>query len=81
MVTDEFADPAEAKQVYGIELVEYESFQDVDAVILAVGHDRYKTLTVEDWQNILIENGVMMDVKAIYHKDFFSSGAVRHWRL
>lgn len=81
MVTDAFADDGEAKNIYDIDLEDLTQINNVDAVILAVAHDQYKTMQIEEWQNIFNGIGILIDVKSIYNKDFFIDTNISHWRL
>ena len=81
VITDELANYDEAKNEYGIDLVELDSIHGYNAAIIAVGHETYANFTLDDWQRILKENGVVIDVKSLYDKDTFSGTGIRHWRL
>jgi UDP-N-acetyl-D-galactosamine dehydrogenase len=81
IVTDAFADETEAKNSYNIDLTDLNQINHVDAVILAVSHDQYKSMQIEDWQNIINTKGIFMDVKSIYDNEFFSDTSISHWRL
>jgi UDP-N-acetyl-D-galactosamine dehydrogenase len=60
-VTDYWAKEDEVKREYGLDLLAYEkiSFENYDAIILAVAHDKYKTFTCKD------ANQVIFDIKGI----------------
>lgn len=64
-VTDPLADSEELKEEYGFELVK-EVGKDYDAVIVAVNHKQYTTLTEDYFASILTPKGVVVDVKGIY---------------
>jgi len=81
IVTDCFADKNEAKNTYNTHLVELNQIDEVDAVILAVAHDQYKSISVDIWQNILKQNGVFIDVKSMLTQDYFTGISINHWRL
>ena len=81
VVTDEWANLDEVKKEYGLDLVDLDSIQGYDAAILAVGHDAYTNFTTDDWQRMLTEEGVVIDVKSLYDKDTFSGISIKHWRL
>ena len=81
VVTDEWANLDEVKKEYGLDLVDLDSIQGYDAAILAVGHDAYTNFTTDDWQRMLTEDGVVIDVKSLYDKDTFSGTSIKHWRL
>ena len=59
-VCDPWADPAEVKSEYGIELVEPN--QAYDAVILAVNHQEFMH---KDLKPLIRENSVVFDVKGV----------------
>lgn len=46
-VTDPIANAKEVKEEYGVELIKLEDINDIDAVILAVGHKEYLNLDLE----------------------------------
>ena len=81
VVTDEWANLDEVKKEYGLDLVDLDSIQGYDAAILAVGHEAYTNFTTDDWQRMLTEDGVVIDVKSLYDKDTFSGISIKHWRL
>ena len=81
VVTDEWANLDEVKKEYGLDLVDLDSIQGYDAAILAVGHEAYTNFTTDDWQRMLTEDGVVIDVKSLYDKDTFSGTSIKHWRL
>ena len=81
VVTDEWANLDEVKKEYGLDLVDLDSIQGYDAAILAVGHEAYTNFTTDDWQRMLTEEGVVIDVKSLYDKDTFSGTSIKHWRL
>jgi len=81
IVTDEYADIDEVKNSYNIDLVALDKIDKVDAIILAVAHDRYKSIQIEKWQSIFNDKGIFIDVKSIYEKDYFNGTSIKHWRL
>ena len=56
LVHDPQADKNEVFDVYGIDIKEAEDIKDVDAVILAVPHEEYKELTLEDISSLYNDN-------------------------
>jgi UDP-N-acetyl-D-galactosamine dehydrogenase len=81
VVTDSFADEDEARNMYNIPLVKLDQIKDLDAIVLAVGHDDYKKIKPNAWEKILNKNAVFIDVKSIYSKDYFIDTTNNHWRL
>ena len=64
-VVDAYADAAEVKAEYGVELIS-EPNGKYDAVVVAVNHKAYKDLTEEYFYNLTGDDGVLVDVKGIY---------------
>lgn len=64
-VTDPLADSEELHEEYGFELVK-EVGKNYDAVIIAVNHKQYISLTEDYFASILSPKGVVVDVKGIY---------------
>jgi len=64
-VSDPYADSDELKHEYGFGLVK-EPGKDYDAVIIAVNHKPYLSLTEDYFASILTKQGVIADVKGIY---------------
>lgn len=70
-VSDYWADEAEVKHEYGLDLVRHseldsESFSNYDAVVLAVAHDEFKQLNSKlKTQNSTFNNTVVYDIKSI----------------
>ena len=58
-VSDPWADGAEVKHEYGLELTEKPDFSRYDALVLAVAHDEYKTLRFPS------SHQVVFDIKSI----------------
>ena len=65
-VCDPWADPAQVKHEFDIDLADVLPDAKFDAVILAVAHDVFKLLDVK---SLLVENGVVYDVKGILDRD------------
>jgi UDP-N-acetyl-D-galactosamine dehydrogenase len=59
-VSDYWADKAEVKYEYGVDLIDDYDIDDYQAIILAVGHEKYKSLKI-----INRDNKVLFDVKSV----------------
>ncbi len=83
LVHDAEADPAEAMHEYGQELLPLESLRNLDAVILAVSHKAYAAFSPEDIRARFRdpEQGVLMDVKALYTPAAMRAAGIDYWRL
>ena len=80
-VHDPVADPEEAKEEYGVELTPLEGLPKAQAVVLAVAHEAYRNMKVEDYAALMAPNGVLLDVKSILDRDLFSQNGLDIWRL
>lgn len=83
VVADPAADAAEAKRLYGIEFVAVADVKNMDAVILAVAHEQFKSLTVADFDGFYsgAHKKVLIDVKAMLDKPSFENAGYTYWRL
>ena len=80
LVHDPIVDKQDLKHEYGIDLVEKEELKDLDAIILAVSHDTYKKLGLNDYKSMLNEKAVLLDVKSILDEQEFKKNFL-YWRL
>ncbi|MBR6985183.1 MAG: nucleotide sugar dehydrogenase, partial [Ruminococcus sp.] len=86
IVTDHWADAAVAKQEYGVELVPFESIPKADCVIVAVGHNEYRSMSVMQLKSLFKDDlpdaeKVLIDVKALYRMDELKASGMKFWRL
>lgn len=74
-VTDPIADDREVKEEYGVELTKFEYIKDMDAIIVAVGHKEYTTLSLDSIKSLYetkllaLNNGQASDEVALTTKD------------
>lgn len=82
-VVDPIADKNEAKREYNVELEKLENIKDLDAIILAVGHDEYKEIDLKNLEKYYLnkENKILIDVKGIIDKEEASKLEYNLWRL
>ena len=80
-ITDSWAIPEDAKDIYGIELQKIDNITNQDAIIIAVAHDSYKNLSLEFWGKILNENGLIIDIKSIYKDNNLILNRFKYWSL
>ncbi|MBN1867474.1 nucleotide sugar dehydrogenase [Candidatus Sumerlaeota bacterium] len=79
-VCDPMCAPEEAREEYGIDLVEMDRIQDLDCAILAVPHAAFRRRGAEWIRRIVRRGGVVMDVKGMFRATDFADGHV-YWRL
>ena len=80
-VHDPVADPEEAKDEYGVELTSLEELPKAQAVVLAVAHESYRNMKVEDYAALMAPGAVLLDVKSILDRDYFAEKGLDIWRL
>jgi UDP-N-acetyl-D-glucosamine/UDP-N-acetyl-D-galactosamine dehydrogenase len=68
-VFDPWADKAEAQHEYGLDLIDAPEAGSYDAIILCVGHEKFRTMGAEAIRKLGTPNHVLFDVKHILPKD------------
>lgn len=83
MIVDPVADKEEAKQEYDLEFQELSDVKDVDALILAVSHDEFSSLTQEEINAFYEdnENKVLIDIKGTLDRHEYEEAGYVYWRL
>jgi len=81
IVHDPLADAKEAKNFFNINLSPMEEITDLDAVIIAVGHQLYKSIPLDKLINRLNPNGCIVDIKSILDVSEVKKTGVNYWRL
>ena len=82
VIADPAADADEAKWLYGIDFVDMNTINDMDAVVLAVAHDCFKELSMEDIDNFYGEGKkIIIDIKGLLEKKAFEAAGYTYWRL
>lgn len=86
VVSDSWADQEIAKHEYGVDLVPFEKLPKADCVIVAVGHDEYRSMSMMKLKKLFREDipdaeKVLIDVKSLYRMDELKASGMRFWRL
>lgn len=86
IVTDSWADADIAKYEYKVELIAWEDVPKADCVIVAVGHNEYRSMSVMQLKALFKnelqdEEKVLVDVKSLYRMDELKASGMRFWRL
>ena len=82
VVADPVADAAEAKRLYGIEFVDPGDIRNMDAVIIAVAHDAFKSLTSAELNSFFAPGRkVLLDIKGIFDRADCEGAGYLYWRL
>ena len=80
-ISDPNVMPKEAEEQFGIKLHKMSQIKKQDSIILAVAHKEYMSIKSEDWERLLKPNGVVVDIKSIFERDYFSNLSYRYWAL
>ncbi len=84
-VADPAADAQEAKHLYGMEFVDMSTIKDCDAIILAVAHDEFSTLTQADFDKMFKagdnDKKVLADIKGLLNRQEYEAAGYCYWRL
>lgn len=85
IVTDSWADHEIAMHEYGLELTAWEAVPKADCVIVAVGHNEFRSMSMmqlkELFKDVPDEEKVLVDVKSLYRMDELKASGMRFWRL
>lgn len=82
-ITDPVADAKEAKREYGITFIDFETIQDMDAVIIAVAHDEFLGMSEENLSGLYKEGEkkVLLDIKGVLDRKEYGEAGYLYWRF
>ena len=85
IVVDPWASYNDAKNEYKLELADFDKLQNVDCLIVAVAHNEFKNLCMEEIMHYYSDSPeygkVLIDVKGIYSIKELKSSELFWWRL
>lgn len=84
LIFDPYADAAEVRHEYGLEILpSLEKLPAVDAVILAVPHDKFKELTLDKLAGFCRKGAtpIVVDIKGMFDPETATKQGIRYWRL
>ena len=85
VVCDPWADVAESKKEYGVDLVDYHTIKDADCLIFAVSHKQFKDLSLAQvdamYKKLPNDQKVLIDVKNLFALDVLRKKGYRYWKL
>lgn len=85
IVSDSWADVEVAKHEYGVDLVPFEELPKADCLIVAVGHNEFRSMSTMQlktlFKDVPDEEKVLIDVKSLYRLDELKASGMRFWRL
>lgn len=82
-VFDPYADKTDAFNEYGIKLVDWNELKPSEAIVVAVSHKYFDELLPSDFDEILVNNPVIVDVKGCIDTNFIEkmNKDILYWRL
>lgn len=80
LVHDPLADIQQAQQLYGIQLIDWQDFSNLDAIVFAVNHQAYLDIPRDQLLACVRPDGVLMDVKSVFDPATVPS-SISYWSL
>ena len=80
-ICDPVADQQDAKHEYGVNFTEFKDLQQVPLLIVAVSHQEFKDMNLDELLAKVTPGGVIMDVKAILPQEEVRARGYKLWRL
>jgi UDP-N-acetyl-D-glucosamine/UDP-N-acetyl-D-galactosamine dehydrogenase len=82
LVSDPYADPVEVDHEYKLTLTALESLGSVDALVVAVGHNEYRSIELEKLKTFLKGNKpLLVDVKGLFDRELAEQMGLTIFRL
>ena len=86
IVVDPWANEHDAMKEYGVTLTDFKKVKDAECVIMAVAHNEFKALKVDDIRKLFKESlndeqKVLIDVKGLLDIKELRASGMRYWRL
>ena len=85
LVVDPWASEKDAMHEYGVTLTKFEDIKDADCIIVAVAHNEFKALSLDDIKKLYKKSDdsekVLIDVKGLYSVKELEEAGFTYWRL
>lgn len=85
LLIDPEADIEETKQEYNLSFNNMKDISELDAIILAVGHEHFKQMAPSEYEKLFKKGNnnekVIVDIKGILDKNYFNSNGYHYWSL
>ena len=85
IVVDPWASERDAMHEYGVTLTSLDDVNDADCIIVAVAHNEFKALSLDDIKKLFKPSEdadkVLLDVKGLYSIADLKASNMRYWRL
>ena len=82
-VVDPWANEKDAMREYGISITRLEDIKEVDCIIVAVAHNEFKDMALNELERMYKKNGakVLIDVKGLFKVSELEKSEINWWRL
>jgi UDP-N-acetyl-D-galactosamine dehydrogenase len=80
-VHDPLAAREDALHEYGLRLADWDSLPAADALVLAVAHEQFLQLPIDDLLKKIVRGGCLIDIKAALDAEALRREGIRVWRL
>ena len=84
-VVDPWASERDAMREYGVQLKKMEEAKDADCVIVAVAHNEFRAMSLDDikklYKDSVDSEKVLIDVKGLYKVADLNASGMKWWRL
>jgi UDP-N-acetyl-D-galactosamine dehydrogenase len=85
LVCDPVAEAQEAQNLYGISFVPLEAVTDADALVIAVSHEVFSQMGIQEidkiFKDISNDQKVVVDVKSVLDRKRIKEAGYRYWSL
>lgn len=85
IIVDPWARADDALREYNVKLTKLKDVKDADCIIIAVAHDEFKKLTINEIKELYKKSvnieKVLIDVKGVYDIDTLRESGLNWWRL
>lgn len=85
VVVDPWASKEDAMREYGVKLQSLEDAKNADCIIVAVAHNEFKKMSLNDIKGLFKEckdeEKVLLDVKGLYKIEELKISGLKWWRL
>lgn len=85
LVVDPWASERDAMKEYGVTLSSLSDIKDMDCIIVAVAHNEFRALTLEEiskmYKDVDNSQKVLIDVKGLYSIKELREYGLKFWRL
>lgn len=79
-IADPYVEKSVLQKNSKINAVDYSKYCDYDMLILAVAHDEFKNISINDYKKAK-ENGIIIDIKKFFDKNIINNIGIKYWRF